>query len=172
MGTQGKCRLLLSLCPIDNSGDVPVSTCVADASWTISCHNCGIFFAVQCLVKAILALFTCLTGQLSLCFWYVLTFSSLFPRCCQTHDQCYGQAQKLAACRSLVDNPYTASYKFSCSQGQITCSSTSASKPLCFKRHCSLSFDGTGLLHSMEGAVQVPAGGLVLEEGHLTWAPE
>ncbi|PKK22745.1 phospholipase A2, group IB (pancreas) [Columba livia] len=45
-------------------------------------------------------------------------------RCCQTHDQCYGQAQKLAACRFLVDNPYTVSYKFSCSQGQITCSSS------------------------------------------------
>ncbi|XP_065502652.1 phospholipase A2 [Caloenas nicobarica] len=47
-------------------------------------------------------------------------------RCCQAHDQCYGQALKLAECRFLVDNPYTASYKFSCSEGQITCSSSNS----------------------------------------------
>ncbi|NXF49855.1 PA21B Phospholipase, partial [Oceanites oceanicus] len=45
-------------------------------------------------------------------------------RCCQVHDDCYAQAKKLASCRLLVDNPYTKSYSFSCSRGQITCNST------------------------------------------------
>ncbi|XP_057267324.1 phospholipase A2 [Pezoporus wallicus] len=45
-------------------------------------------------------------------------------RCCQVHDNCYSQAKKLEACRFLVDNPYTNSYSFSCSSGQITCKSS------------------------------------------------
>ncbi|KAM6246846.1 phospholipase A2 [Porphyrio hochstetteri] len=44
-------------------------------------------------------------------------------RCCQTHDMCYTQAKKLEACKFLVDNPYTESYSYSCSNGQITCNS-------------------------------------------------
>ncbi|NXV91362.1 PA21B Phospholipase, partial [Calonectris borealis] len=45
-------------------------------------------------------------------------------RCCQVHDDCYSQAKKLESCRFLVDNPYTKSYSFSCSSGQITCNNT------------------------------------------------
>ncbi|XP_065548722.1 phospholipase A2 isoform X2 [Lathamus discolor] len=45
-------------------------------------------------------------------------------RCCQVHDNCYTQAKKLESCRFLVDNPYTNSYKFSCSSRQITCKSS------------------------------------------------
>ncbi|KFQ47799.1 Phospholipase A2, partial [Nestor notabilis] len=45
-------------------------------------------------------------------------------RCCQTHDNCYSQAKKLESCRFLVNNPYTNSYSFSCSEGQITCKSS------------------------------------------------
>ncbi|KAM6241242.1 phospholipase A2 [Spheniscus humboldti] len=44
-------------------------------------------------------------------------------RCCQVHDGCYSQARKIPSCRYLLDNPYTEWYKFSCSSGQITCSS-------------------------------------------------
>ncbi|NXP14246.1 PA21B Phospholipase, partial [Thinocorus orbignyianus] len=44
-------------------------------------------------------------------------------RCCQVHDNCYTQAKHLDSCKFLVDNPYTEAYKFSCSSGQITCSS-------------------------------------------------
>ncbi|XP_064531452.1 phospholipase A2 isoform X1 [Pseudopipra pipra] len=44
-------------------------------------------------------------------------------RCCQVHDNCYGEAKKLDSCRFLLDNPYTKSYKYSCSSGEITCSS-------------------------------------------------
>ncbi|XP_044304864.1 acidic phospholipase A2 HTe-like isoform X1 [Varanus komodoensis] len=45
-----------------------------------------------------------------------------FPgRCCWTHDNCYHQAKRLPACRFLVDNPYTKSYKYSCSGKEITC---------------------------------------------------
>ncbi|XP_063272242.1 phospholipase A2 isoform X2 [Prinia subflava] len=44
-------------------------------------------------------------------------------RCCQVHDNCYSQAMKMESCRFLVDNPYTKWYRFSCSEGQITCSS-------------------------------------------------
>ncbi|XP_027517334.1 phospholipase A2 isoform X2 [Corapipo altera] len=44
-------------------------------------------------------------------------------RCCQVHDNCYGQAKELDSCRFLLDNPYTKSYKYSCSNREITCSS-------------------------------------------------
>ncbi|NXU34767.1 PA21B Phospholipase, partial [Drymodes brunneopygia] len=44
-------------------------------------------------------------------------------RCCQIHDNCYTKAKELESCRFLLDNPYTKSYSFSCSEGQITCSS-------------------------------------------------
>ncbi|NXI53238.1 PA21B Phospholipase, partial [Chloroceryle aenea] len=44
-------------------------------------------------------------------------------RCCQIHDNCYTKANKLEACTFLWDNPYTEMYSFSCSKGQITCSS-------------------------------------------------
>ncbi|NWH43240.1 PA21B Phospholipase, partial [Fregata magnificens] len=45
-------------------------------------------------------------------------------RCCQTHDGCYAQAKKMKSCKYFVDNPYTHSYSFSCSNGQITCNSS------------------------------------------------
>ncbi|NXH53824.1 PA21B Phospholipase, partial [Rhabdornis inornatus] len=44
-------------------------------------------------------------------------------RCCQVHDNCYSQAMELEACRFLLDNPYTKSYRYSCSAGEVTCSS-------------------------------------------------
>ncbi|XP_072736506.1 phospholipase A2 [Ciconia boyciana] len=44
-------------------------------------------------------------------------------RCCQAHDHCYSEAEKLDSCKFLVDNPYTKSYAFNCSSGEITCSS-------------------------------------------------
>ncbi|XP_027737748.1 phospholipase A2 isoform X1 [Empidonax traillii] len=43
-------------------------------------------------------------------------------RCCQVHDNCYEQAMEIESCRFLLDNPYTKFYRFSCSNGQITCS--------------------------------------------------
>ncbi|XP_030357498.1 phospholipase A2 [Strigops habroptila] len=45
-------------------------------------------------------------------------------RCCQAHDACYTEAKKLESCRFLLDNPYTNSYSFSCSSGEITCKSS------------------------------------------------
>ncbi|XP_024900304.1 phospholipase A2 [Pteropus alecto] len=44
-------------------------------------------------------------------------------RCCQTHDNCYGQAKELKSCKFLLDNPYTKSYSYSCSGSEVTCSS-------------------------------------------------
>ncbi|NXE51055.1 PA21B Phospholipase, partial [Casuarius casuarius] len=44
-------------------------------------------------------------------------------RCCQAHDQCYSEAQEYSACKSLLDNPYTNTYSYSCSGEEITCSS-------------------------------------------------
>ncbi|XP_008567588.1 PREDICTED: phospholipase A2 isoform X1 [Galeopterus variegatus] len=44
-------------------------------------------------------------------------------QCCYTHDNCYDQAMKLKSCKTLLDNPYTNSYSFSCSGTEITCSS-------------------------------------------------
>ncbi|NXK45466.1 PA21B Phospholipase, partial [Chauna torquata] len=45
-------------------------------------------------------------------------------RCCQAHDNCYSESEKLSSCGFLVDNPYTNTYKFSCSDQKITCSNT------------------------------------------------
>ncbi|XP_048370371.1 phospholipase A2-like [Sphaerodactylus townsendi] len=43
-------------------------------------------------------------------------------RCCQTHDNCYGDALKHRDCKFLMDNPYTKTYVYSCSGSDITCS--------------------------------------------------
>ncbi|NWX11558.1 PA21B Phospholipase, partial [Aegotheles bennettii] len=44
-------------------------------------------------------------------------------RCCQAHDHCYEQAKKLESCKFLFDNPYTEWYRYTCSKGEISCSS-------------------------------------------------
>uniref|UniRef100_A0A2C9F1E5 Phospholipase A2 n=1 Tax=Cavia porcellus TaxID=10141 RepID=A0A2C9F1E5_CAVPO len=44
-------------------------------------------------------------------------------RCCEIHDACYTQAKHLESCKSVIDNPYTNSYSFSCSGTNIICSS-------------------------------------------------
>ncbi|XP_045390633.1 phospholipase A2 [Lemur catta] len=49
--------------------------------------------------------------------------------CCQTHDNCYSQAMNLDSCKSLLDNPYTKSYSYTCSGSEITCSSTNKECP-------------------------------------------
>ncbi|XP_028710619.1 phospholipase A2-like [Peromyscus leucopus] len=43
-------------------------------------------------------------------------------RCCQTHDNCYGQVKKMESCKFLIENPYTTSYSYSCSGNEVTCS--------------------------------------------------
>ncbi|XP_072103627.1 phospholipase A2-like [Mobula birostris] len=45
-------------------------------------------------------------------------------RCCQTHDNCYGAAEKIKDCTPILDNPYTEIYKYTCYKNTITCSST------------------------------------------------
>ncbi|XP_072353721.1 phospholipase A2 isoform X1 [Scyliorhinus torazame] len=42
-------------------------------------------------------------------------------KCCQTHDNCYGDALKLKSCWPIFDNPYTKGYSYTCSQNTITC---------------------------------------------------
>lgn len=44
-------------------------------------------------------------------------------RCCQVHDQCYGDAKKHPKCRKVIDSPYTMIYKYNCdkSSKKITC---------------------------------------------------
>ncbi|XP_061458385.1 phospholipase A2-like isoform X2 [Rhineura floridana] len=42
-------------------------------------------------------------------------------KCCQIHDNCYGEANKHPACKFFMDNPYTKTYKYSCSGSVITC---------------------------------------------------
>ncbi|XP_038229642.2 phospholipase A2 [Dermochelys coriacea] len=46
----------------------------------------------------------------------------ILDRCCQVHDNCYSAAQKLSACKGLLDNPYTQLYTYSCSGTTVTCS--------------------------------------------------
>ncbi|NXN88526.1 PA21B Phospholipase, partial [Bombycilla garrulus] len=45
-------------------------------------------------------------------------------RCCQVHDNCYSQAEKLSSCTFILDNPYTKRYSYTCSNKKITCSSS------------------------------------------------
>nr|P80966.2 RecName: Full=Acidic phospholipase A2 1; Short=svPLA2; AltName: Full=APLA2-1; AltName: Full=OHV A-PLA2; Short=OHV-APLA2; AltName: Full=Phosphatidylcholine 2-acylhydrolase; Flags: Precursor [Ophiophagus hannah]AAG23964.1 acidic phospholipase A2 [Ophiophagus hannah]1GP7_A Chain A, PHOSPHOLIPASE A2 [Ophiophagus hannah]1GP7_B Chain B, PHOSPHOLIPASE A2 [Ophiophagus hannah]1GP7_C Chain C, PHOSPHOLIPASE A2 [Ophiophagus hannah] len=42
-------------------------------------------------------------------------------RCCQVHDNCYTQAQKLPACSSIMDSPYVKIYSYDCSERTVTC---------------------------------------------------
>lgn len=53
---------------------------------------------------------------------------------------------KLESCRFLLDNPYTDSYSFTCSDGEITCSSRSISTSL--QTFSSLSGRSRAVLHS------------------------
>lgn len=126
--------------------DAPGSTRIPNTSRTVSWWNCvpqmsllsafsslGVFFCCCCCsvpCQSNTSVFMCLTGQLSLHFWYFLTFSSLFPRCCQAHDRCYEEALKLESCKFLWDSPYTERYRFTCSDKEITCDSTSTSTSL------------------------------------------
>ncbi|KAM9622186.1 phospholipase A2 [Trichechus inunguis] len=45
-------------------------------------------------------------------------------RCCQIHDNCYGQVKNLKSCTFLVDNPYTNIYSYTCSGSEIICNSS------------------------------------------------
>nr|Q75S48.1 RecName: Full=Acidic phospholipase A2 1; Short=svPLA2; AltName: Full=PA2-I; AltName: Full=Phosphatidylcholine 2-acylhydrolase; Flags: Precursor [Bungarus candidus]BAD06270.1 phospholipase A2-I precursor [Bungarus candidus] len=42
-------------------------------------------------------------------------------RCCQTHDNCYAEAEEHPKCSSLVKSPYMNLYSYTCSGGTITC---------------------------------------------------
>ncbi|XP_034457174.1 phospholipase A2-like isoform X1 [Hippoglossus hippoglossus] len=44
-------------------------------------------------------------------------------RCCEVHDNCYGDAMQLNACWSLFHNPYTKMYSYSCDKAskKLTC---------------------------------------------------
>ncbi|XP_059105728.1 phospholipase A2-like [Peromyscus eremicus] len=50
------------------------------------------------------------------------TSVNLLDMCCQTHDNCYGQAMKMESCKFLIDNPYSSSYSYTCSKNVVTCS--------------------------------------------------
>lgn len=52
----------------------------------------------------------------------------------------------MESCKFLLDNPYTKLYRYSCSDGQITCSSTSTSTSL--QMFSSLSGKSRAVLHS------------------------
>nr|AHZ08805.1 phospholipase A2 [Micropechis ikaheca] len=42
-------------------------------------------------------------------------------RCCQTHDNCYGEAEKLPECKGILSRPYVNTYAYDCTKGKITC---------------------------------------------------
>uniref|UniRef100_R4G2S8 PLA-2-Den-2 n=1 Tax=Denisonia devisi TaxID=529689 RepID=R4G2S8_DENDV len=42
-------------------------------------------------------------------------------RCCQTHDDCYGEAEKLPACNYMLSGPYYNTFKYDCVEHQLTC---------------------------------------------------
>lgn len=79
-----------------------------------------------------------------LVFQHLLTFSSVFPRCCQAHDQCYSKAKLV--CAASNDTPYTKTYKYSCENKAITCSSTCCPEfLLCSVSLCLPCLEGMGL---------------------------
>ncbi|XP_017270085.1 phospholipase A2 [Kryptolebias marmoratus] len=43
-------------------------------------------------------------------------------KCCQTHDNCYGNSRKTEGCTSIFNNPILRIYKYSCSDKEVTCS--------------------------------------------------
>ncbi|XP_026550348.1 acidic phospholipase A2 HTe-like, partial [Notechis scutatus] len=45
----------------------------------------------------------------------------LLARCCQTHDNCYDEAEKLPACNYLMSGPYYNIYSYECNEGELTC---------------------------------------------------
>nr|AHZ08811.1 phospholipase A2 [Micropechis ikaheca] len=42
-------------------------------------------------------------------------------RCCQTHDNCYGEAEKLPECQGILSGPYINTYSYDCTKGKLTC---------------------------------------------------
>uniref|UniRef100_A0A8D0H2P8 Phospholipase A2 n=1 Tax=Sphenodon punctatus TaxID=8508 RepID=A0A8D0H2P8_SPHPU len=44
-------------------------------------------------------------------------------RCCQIHDDCYGAAEHIPKCYTLLHNPYTKIYSYTCSGTNSTCES-------------------------------------------------
>merc|ERR1712126_193767 len=44
-------------------------------------------------------------------------------RCCQVHDQCYGDAMQHDECWPIFDNPYMEHYYYTCKDKHITCTS-------------------------------------------------
>ncbi|XP_064882660.1 basic phospholipase A2 pseudexin A chain-like isoform X3 [Oncorhynchus nerka] len=46
-------------------------------------------------------------------------------RCCEVHDHCYEASRHLPACRPVIDYPYINPYRFSCANGQVSCSASS-----------------------------------------------
>nr|P00616.2 RecName: Full=Acidic phospholipase A2 homolog taipoxin gamma chain; Short=svPLA2 homolog; Flags: Precursor [Oxyuranus scutellatus scutellatus]AAY47068.1 gamma taipoxin-2 precursor [Oxyuranus scutellatus scutellatus] len=42
-------------------------------------------------------------------------------RCCKTHDECYAEAGKLSACKSVLSEPNNDTYSYECNEGQLTC---------------------------------------------------
>ncbi|MED6285168.1 hypothetical protein CHARACLAT_026561 [Characodon lateralis] len=45
-------------------------------------------------------------------------------RCCQVHDNCYGNSHTIPECEGIFDLPYVIIYDFSCSNKQVDCSAT------------------------------------------------
>ncbi|XP_047236310.1 phospholipase A2-like [Girardinichthys multiradiatus] len=45
-------------------------------------------------------------------------------RCCQVHDNCYGNSKTIPECEGILDLPYVIIYDFSCSNKQVDCSAT------------------------------------------------
>ncbi|XP_071973845.1 phospholipase A2, minor isoenzyme-like isoform X1 [Engystomops pustulosus] len=44
-------------------------------------------------------------------------------KCCQIHDECYGQYKSIKNCNIIFDNPYTEFYSYSCNDNTVTCNS-------------------------------------------------
>ncbi|KAM3919887.1 phospholipase A2, minor isoenzyme-like [Leptodactylus fuscus] len=44
-------------------------------------------------------------------------------KCCQIHDDCYGQYKSIQNCDVIFDNPYTEFYSYTCTDNTVTCSS-------------------------------------------------
>uniref|UniRef100_A0A8D0HD41 Phospholipase A2 n=1 Tax=Sphenodon punctatus TaxID=8508 RepID=A0A8D0HD41_SPHPU len=56
-------------------------------------------------------------------------------RCCQIHDDCYGAAEHIPKCYTLLHNPYTKIYSYTCSGTNRKWSLTANSCSLIFSKN-------------------------------------
>ncbi|XP_021476977.1 phospholipase A2 isoform X2 [Oncorhynchus mykiss] len=66
-----------------------------------------------------------MTHRRSSAFTKAVHLYGSIPWCCEVHDHCYQASRHLPDCRTVIDYPYINLYRFSCANGQVSCSASS-----------------------------------------------